>query len=105
MKDRQVKITMRLFNIMVSYIYDHYDELDCVRFEEIYSGINKKIDDCLRRTARSIANPQLSPAERELARRRYGDMVCATEIYRWPESWAASTSPELIPEGKGDPDA
>ena len=96
MKEKQLKIPQQLFDLMVAYIYDHYDEFDRTRFEKIHSGVNRKIEACLRHAAYSIAKSHPDSAERERARQMYLDMVGITESFRWPEGWTSSQPFDLL---------
>ena len=83
MKDKRIQIPLKLYNLMITYIYDHYDETDRERFGQICNGIEQKADACLRHTAYSISKSHSDPQKREAARQYYLNLVGMTDSFRW----------------------
>ena len=79
MKNRRIQIPMQLYDLMVSYIFEHYDCHDHERFRAIRSGVEEKREALLRHAAYTIARTGSEPHKREQARRHYRDLVKATD--------------------------
>ena len=54
MKDKRIQIPLRLYDLMIAYIYDHYDETDRERFGQICRGIEQKTNAILQNYAYTI---------------------------------------------------
>lgn len=92
MKDKRIQIPLRLYDLMIAYIYDHYDETDRERFGQICRGIEQKTNASLRHSAYSIAKNHSDPQKKEAARQYYLDLVGMKDSFRWLPVEPDSTS-------------
>lgn len=74
---------MDLYDTMVSYICDHYDDEDAVRFNKIQNGISQKRESQERRAAYSAYKTSNDPKTRESARQKYLELAGIHKDFQW----------------------
>ena len=80
---KRVQIQSDLFDLMVSYIQDHYDANDRNRYRRIVDGIKEKQEAMARHNVYTVYKTGQDPEMRELARQVYLDKAGVLPDYRW----------------------
>ncbi len=83
--EKRIQIPMKLYEMMVDYIQDHYDPSDQYRFLAIRHGIEAKHDAEIRRNLYSAYKAESDPATREALRLSYLDKAGVPSHGRWSE--------------------
>ena len=84
--EKRIQLPLSLYELMVSYIQDHYDPDDQQRFNNILSGVKTKQDAEIRRNLYSAYKNESDPETREMLRVSYLDKAGIPSHGRWPES-------------------
>lgn len=85
-KNVQIPIDLFLALVRYHYLQDPAPELPGV----ILKGLEDKLEAVIKHDLYSTySNKQLSPQEREQARKQYLDRIGLRESFRWPEGWTA----------------
>ena len=83
--EKRIQLPASLYELMVSYIQDHYDPSDHQRFATIQSGIQAKQDAEIRHNLYSAYKNESDPETREMLRLSYLDKAGVPSHGRWPE--------------------
>ena len=83
--EKRIQIPMKLYEMMVDYIQDHYDPADRQRFLAIRYGIEAKNAAEIRRNLYSAYKTETDPATREALRLSYLDKAGVSSHGRWGE--------------------
>ncbi len=83
--EKKTQIPLQLYEMMVSYIHDHYDPSDKQRFMAINHGIQMKKDAKIRRNLYSAYKTESDPVTREMLRTSYLDNAGIPSHGRWSE--------------------
>jgi len=84
--EKRIQLPLSLYELMVSYIQDHYDPDDRQRFNNILSGVKAKQDAEIRRNLYSAYKNESDPETREMLRVSYLDKAGISSHGRWHES-------------------
>ena len=76
---------MKLYELMVDYIQDHYDPTDSQRFWTIHNGIVQKRNAEIRHNLYSAYKTTSDPETREVLRTSYLDEAGVPSHGRWTE--------------------
>ncbi len=66
--EKRIQISIKLYEMMVDYIQNHFDPSDQQRFMEIYRGIEAKREADLRHNLYSAYKAEMDPTAREMLR-------------------------------------
>ncbi len=83
--EKRTQIPLKLYEMMVGYIKDHYDPSDKQRYMEISHGIQMKREAEIRRNLYSAYKTEADPVTREMIRTSYLDKVGIPSHGRWSE--------------------
>ncbi len=83
--EKRTQIPLKLYEMMVSYIQDHYDPSDKQRFMAITHGIQMKSDAEIRRNLYSAYKTENDPVTREMLRTSYLDKAGIPSHGRWSQ--------------------
>ena len=83
--EKRIQIPMKLYEMMVDYIQDHYDPSDQQRFLSIRHGIEEKHAAEIRRNLYSAYKAETDPTTREVLRLSYLDKAGVPSHGRWSE--------------------
>lgn len=83
---KRIQLPLSLYDLMVSYIQDHYDPNDRQRFNDIMSGVKAKQDAEIRRNLYSAYKNESDPETREMLRVSYLDKAGIPSHSRWDEA-------------------
>ena len=81
----RIQIPEDLYELMTSYINDHYDPRDAKRYQAIKHGIKRKEEARKKHSLYTVYKCDASSERRELARQLYLDEVGMRESFRWNE--------------------
>ena len=81
--DKRIQIPLRLYELMVSYVDDHYDSADSQRFWAIRKGVEQKRNAEIRRNLYSAYKTESDPETREILRSSYLDEAGIPSHGRW----------------------
>ncbi len=76
---KRIQIPLELYELMVSYICDHFDPGDQARFSKIYCGIEAKQTAATRHNLFTVYVTQKEPETREVLRKAYLSEIGITE--------------------------
>ena len=79
----RIQIPEDLYELMVSYIADHYDQRDAERYRVIEAGIKRKADARKNHFLYTVYKCDKSSEKRGMARQMYLDEVGMRESFRW----------------------
>lgn len=71
--EKRIQIPLKLYEMMVNYIQDHFDPADTQRYWSIQRGIKSKQDAEIRRNLFSAYKTETDPETREILRTSYLD--------------------------------
>ena len=80
---KRIQIPSSLYELMVSYIHDHYDPSDHERFAQIEAGIHAKHEAETRRNIYTAYKAEADPGTREILRQSYMDKAGIPSHGRW----------------------
>ena len=83
--EKRIQLPLSLYELMVSYIQDHYDPDDRQRFNNILSGVKAKQDAEIRRNLYSAYKTETDPETRKMLRISYLDEAGIPSHGRWGE--------------------
>ncbi|MBR6299381.1 MAG: hypothetical protein IKR36_00625 [Clostridia bacterium] len=83
--EKRIQISIKLYEMMVDYIQNHFDPSDQQRFMEIYRGIEAKREADLRHNLYSAYKAEMDPTAREMLRSSYLDKAGIPPHGRWNE--------------------
>ena len=81
--EKKIQISLSLYDMMASYVHDHYDPGDSWRYRRIVEGIEEKQEKQMRHNAYSVFKTSQDPDEKETARTIYLDSVGMKKSFRW----------------------
>ena len=82
---KRIQIPLKLYELMVDYIQDHYDSADSQRFWTIYKGIEQKREAEIRHNLYSAYKTVSELETREILRTSYLDKAGIPSHGRWDE--------------------
>lgn len=83
---KTVQISTELFLQLIRFHY--LQDTDPSLPEDILKGLENKLEAMVKHDLYSTySNKQLSPQEREQARKQYLDRIGLRDSFRWPENW------------------
>ena len=80
---KRIQISLNLYEMMASYVHDHYDPEDSWRYHRIIEGIEEKQETQMRHNAYSVYKTSRDPEEKETARTIYLDSIGMRKSFRW----------------------
>ena len=80
---KRIQISLSLYDMMSSYVHDHYDPEDSWRYRRLIKGIEEKQETQMRHNAYSVYKTSRDPEEKEAARSKYLDSVGMKNSFRW----------------------
>jgi hypothetical protein len=83
--EKRIQIPLKLYELMVNYIQDHYDPTDRQRFWAIHNGIEQKRKAEIRHNLYSAYKTTSDPETREILRTSYLDEAGIPSHGRWGE--------------------
>ncbi len=83
--EKRIQIPLKLYEMMVSYIEDHFDPSDRQRYMAICHGVDEKRDADIRRNLYSAYKSETNPVTREILRSSYLDKAGIPSHGRWNE--------------------
>jgi len=83
--EKRIQISLKLYELMVDYIQDHYDPTDIQRFWTIRNGIVQKRNAEIRHNLYSAYKTTSDPETREVLRTSYLDEAGVPSHGRWTE--------------------
>lgn len=83
--EKRIQIPLKLYELMVDYITDHYDFTDSQRFWTICKGIERKREAEIRHNLYSAYKTVSDPETREMLRISYLDKAGVPSHGRWDE--------------------
>lgn len=83
--EKRARIPLKLYEMMVGYIQDHYDPYDKQRYMAISHGILMKREAEIRRNLYSAYKTETDPVTREMLRTSYPDKAGVPSHGRWSE--------------------
>ena len=81
--EKRIQISLKLYELMVDYIQDHYDPTDSQRFWTIRNGIVQKRNAEIRHNLYSAYKTTSDPETREVLRTSYLDEAGVPSHGRW----------------------
>ena len=82
---KRIQIPLALYELMVSYIQDHYNPADHKRYCKIMAGVEEKRNAEIRHNLYSSYKTQSDPELREMLRISYLDKAGVPSHGRWDE--------------------
>ena len=82
---KRIQIPLSLYELMVSYIQDHYNPADHKRYWKIMTGVEEKRNAEIRHNLYSSYKTQSDPDLREMLRISYLDKAGIPSHGRWEE--------------------
>lgn len=80
---KRIQIKMELFELMVSYIRDHYDTDDRERYHRITDGVEEKQEALAKHNAYTVYKTGQDKETREAARQIYLEKTGMLPDFRW----------------------
>ena len=94
--EKRIQIPLKLYELMVDYIQDHYDLADSQRFWTIHKGIEQKREAEIRHNLYSSYKTVSEPETREMLRISYLDKAGIPSHGRWDEEIELNFSKERM---------
>ncbi len=95
--EKRIQIPQSLYEMMIGYIYDHYDPADRQRFLAIRDGVERKREAEIRRNLYSAYKTEADSDTREMLRTAYLDKAGVPSHGRW-----SKLTDELFRKGNFD---